>query len=182
MCIRQFQNAIKSTILYLSQDKRRTASIGTCGLIIFVILSLYYKDHLESQLHQTSSFPLQHYTEKLGNDVTAEEEYRYRFARSRGKRFHPGEWSRHHLGFPLQSFESLGTLQWDDFVFLTAASDSFLTGLMFMLQSVQKYFPKKKVIVYDLGLSSESRQKVTFCIVCLFNNNFYGTVQFQNIN
>ena len=39
----------------------------------------------------------------------------------------------------------------DDFLFVTAASGNFVGRLTLLVESIQKYFPSKKLIVYDLG-------------------------------
>ena len=46
------------------------------------------------------------------------------------------------------------------FVFLTAASNGFLDNTLVAVHSIQKWYPGKPVVFYDIGLSKEERLEV----------------------
>jgi len=58
-------------------------------------------------------------------------------------------------------------------VALTAFSSNHYGEALDMIGSVQKYLPRTKIIVYDIGLTAEERKNVsTFCNVELISFNF----------
>ena len=157
---RMLGKAIIGMKLY-SRHEKVNICMSICLFTIFVFLCLSHKHYIESQLHPTSSFRLQDYAEQLDGADNADEKFQYKFSLSKGKAFQPDVLSKAYLGFPQNDFVSAKSAQeLDDFVFLTAASEWFVSGLHQAVESIVKFFPSKKIIVYDLGLSLNSIRKV----------------------
>lgn len=67
------------------------------------------------------------------------------------------------IGYPLNEFVQLTASNMDEFVFVTAADESFLHNDMDAIATVQQFFPNNDIYFYDLshGLLVKYREKVS---------------------
>ena len=61
------------------------------------------------------------------------------------------------IDFPLKRYVTLDNDTITRFVFVTAASNSFMAGVIDGIASVQKYYPGRSIVFYDLGLTARNK-------------------------
>ena len=61
---------------------------------------------------------------------------------------------------PRDSFHSLSPDKMGDFVFVTAASSNHFKEELDAIASIQTLMPKKKIILFDIGLNADEIAKV----------------------
>ena len=71
-----------------------------------------------------------------------------------------------YMGFPLTNFINLtkhtsDSLEDDEFIFFTGADENYSRRLTNLINNIQKFFPKNKIIVYDMGMKSTTFDKIT---------------------
>ena len=76
-------------------------------------------------------------------------------------------------GLPLRNFVKPSLENAKDMVFVTGASSDYVEASMDAIASIQKHFPKKKILYYDWGLDLEQRKKIQqWCQVEVKEFNF----------
>ena len=66
-----------------------------------------------------------------------------------------------------------------DFTFVTAISDNYYQRHTALVKSIQTYFPKSKLVIYDLGLTEAQLKSVS---TATFSVLIYKMVQFRSTN
>ena len=136
------------------QPKRLKISLVifcTCLVIVFV------------HLHRTNFWSI-----KKGNShmkVTFQSDtvtYVYRWNNKKGHPFHPKISALSAVGFPFKNFVTITKSTLKDFVFVTAANWAYIKPALEGITIIQKLFPRKKIIFYDLGLDLSSLSQVCF--------------------
>ena len=70
------------------------------------------------------------------------------------------------IGFPMKSFVTLNAENVQYFVFVTAASAEYYERLLTLISTIQRQFPDKDILVYDLGLSrNQTNELRNLCYV-----------------
>ena len=82
--------------------------------------------------------------------------YTYVWYTTQGNPFHVDKSVLLSIGFPLTEFVRLDEAILENFFFVMAANQRFASRSMEALAMLQRHFPKKKTIFFDLGLSTES--------------------------
>ena len=82
--------------------------------------------------------------------------YTYVWNTTQGHPFHVDKSVLSSIGFPLTEFVRLDRSILENFVFVTASNQHFARVCVEGIAVLQRYFPRKKIIFYDLGLSAES--------------------------
>ena len=74
------------------------------------------------------------------------------------------------LHFPMKDFFRLSKNNIHDFIFVTAANSIYFNALELLITNIQKYFPDKRILVFDIGLKRRQASYIhEFCNVTLTN-------------
>lgn len=68
------------------------------------------------------------------------------------------------LGIPPKTFVNLTKATVKKFAFVTAASNNHFMESQGVIERIQKYYPERDIIYFDLGLSNSSRDKVSLAV------------------
>ena len=88
--------------------------------------------------------------------------YYYEWNNRRGLPFHPKKMALSAIGFPLTNYVRLSDSILEDFVFVTAANTHYAKPAVENIANIQEYFPRKKIIFYDIGLNPAEIAEVCF--------------------
>ena len=105
--------------------------------------------------------PKEHSSDKMVNN-NKNLTYYYEWNNKKGKPFHPKTLSLDSIGFPLSNFVTITDSILNEFVFVTAANKNYFKPALEGVANIQKHFPRKTIIFYDIGLFPEQIAQVCF--------------------
>ena len=123
----------------------RTHLMILFGIVSVFLVTVFVLVNREQDYVNTAQRVIQ---KGYSNKIT----YVYKWKNKKGFPFYPDVSALSAVGFPLTDFVTLAESTLKDFVFVTAANGLFLKPSLEGIATIQRLFPRKKIIFYDLGL------------------------------
>ena len=126
-------------------------------LLMVCVLLLTTTGHQEGKSYHSK----EHATDKKVNNIKTLTYY-YEWNNKTGKPFHPETLALDSIGFPLTNFVSITDTILHEFIFVTAVNTLYFQPALEGIANIQKHFPEKNIIFYDIGLIPKQIAQVCF--------------------